>query len=197
MRSYQNYQDDYKDIPESDNSKGGRFNEISESQLAYGSMAPNSDVRFFSATTLREKCSICNSEIPCCEFGCSVYKDKVEMQVDECQHCIFGGEYCYTSEELTNKADYRKTIREFTVSDRQDIKYTYDDVDSMAESEEKLLLAFRFINEFFRYIGREDLLFRYKKSGRSYRVKFAGNEYEIASNKTVPEILEEVFQQAG
>ena len=193
MRVYR----EYKDIPESNGRKGGRFNEVSQAQLAYGSMAPGSDVRFFSSTTVREKCEACNSEIPCCEVECSIYEDKIEMEMDKCKHCIFGGAYCYTSEDLTNEINYRKSIREFTISDRQGNEYSYDDIDSMEENEEKLLIAFRFINEFFRYIGREDLIFRYKKSGRDYKVKFAGDDYEIPRDKTVPEILEEVFRRAG
>ena len=60
MRDYQ----DYKDVPETDGRKGGKFNKIGDSQLAYGSMAPRSDVRFFSSTTIREKCEACNSENP-------------------------------------------------------------------------------------------------------------------------------------
>ena len=191
------YQDNYKDVPETDGRKGGKFNKISDSQLAYGSMAPRSDVRFFSSTTIREKCEACNSEIPCCETDCSVYEDKIDMQMDECQHCIFGGAYCYTSEELTNEGNYRKSVREFTISDRQNREYTYDDIDNLPSGERKLLLSFRFINEFFRYIGREDLIFRYKKTGGNYKVKFAGDEYEIPRDKTVPEILEEVFRRAG
>lgn len=193
MRVYR----DYEDVPETDSSKGGKFNEISEAQLAYGSMASNSDVRFFSATTVREKCENCPGEIPCCEADCSVYEDKIDMQVNECRRCIFGGEYCYTAEELTNEADYRKSIKEFTIRDRQGNEYSYEDIDSMEEGEKKLLLAFRFINKFFRYIGRENLIFRYRKNGRKYEVKFADEEYEISRDKTVPEIFDKVFGYGG
>ena len=190
MRDYQ----DYKDVPETDGRKGGKFNKISDSQLAYGSMAPRSDVRFFSSTTLREKCEACNSEIPCCETDCSVYEDKIDMQVDECRHCIFGGSYCYTAEELTDEVNYRQSIREFAISDRQNREYTYDDIDNLPPGERKLLLSFRFINKYFRYLGREDLIFQYKKAGSEYRVKFVGSEFEVSRDQTVPEIFEQVWR---
>ncbi len=125
---------EYRDVPESDGAKGGKFNAVSENTMAYKSMAAENEVRFFSATTLREKCDHCTVDAPCCEARCSIFDDRKSMDVDECKYCPHGGDYCYTasSENLNSSYSHKKSLREFTISDRMDRDYTYDDIDKLA-----------------------------------------------------------------
>ncbi len=67
---------------------------------------------------------------------------------------------------------------------------------NLPPGEKKLLLSFCFVNEYFKYLGREELIFRYKKSGSNYRVKFAGEDFEVSRQKSVPEIFREIWQRA-
>ncbi len=186
----------YEAHPECDNSKAGKFNEISDTQMAYGSMAPDGNVMFYSTTTVREKCSLCEIEIPCCEAGCSVYEDKLAMlEADNyCEGCSFGGQYCYTSEELSSHSDTRRHIRDFTIKDHQGNVLSYDDIENLNDEELKLVLGFRFLNKFYRHIGREDLIFKYKKDRGKYIVLFGSEKYVFNAKTESRKIFETVWR---
>ena len=188
--------ENYEALPECDNSKAGKFNEISETKMAYGSMAPDGNVMFYSTTTVREKCCLCDINLPCCEADCSVYENKTNMiEVDDpCQGCEYGGQYCYTSKELDSHSDTRINIRDFTIKDHQGNVLSYDDIENLNDEELKLVLGFRFLNKFYRHIGREDLIFKYKKDRGKYIVLFGSEKYVFNAKTESRKIFETVWR---
>ena len=189
----------YDPHPESDNSKAGKFNEISETQKAYGSLAPDGNVMFYSTTTIREKCSLCDINLPCCQADCSIYEDKTNMiEVDDpCQSCEYGGQYCYTSKELDSHSDTRTNIRDFSIKDHQGKSWRYDDIDNLEDDELKLVLGFRFLNKFYRHIGKEAMLFKFKKDEGKYIVLFSNNKFEFRSNTDSRKIFETIWSYSA
>ena len=173
------------------------YNGINEKELAYSSLTPSGKESFYSVSTIREKCDQCDLESRCCEIGCEVFKDKVEMDLDNpCNYCVYESEVCYAANDIQLESDYRPAIREFKVRTRDGQVWSYDDIDQLQDKQLKLLLAMRFINDYLKAIGRDDLLFKYKQSQGQCEVEFIGSKYSFKGHVTALEVLEEAWPYA-
>ena len=78
------------------NNKSGVHNRINSSDLLYHSMSRRQI--YHSTTTVREKCRLCEIDIPCCESGCEIYQDKTKMNVEACKYCPHSeDDVCYAA----------------------------------------------------------------------------------------------------
>ncbi len=178
-------------------SRSGKYNSVNEEQLAYESLSPSGQERFYSTSTIREKCDQCDLEDRCCEVNCPVFEDKINMDLDNpCNYCIYDSEVCYAANEIDLESDYRPSIRDFKIRTNDDKVWSYDEIDQLQDKEMKLLLGLRFINKYFKAIGRGDLLFKYRQSKGIYHVEFIGLKYNLSSHISAFEVLEKAWPYA-
>lgn len=178
-------------------SRSGKYNSVGEEEMAYSSLTPSGKESFYSLSTVREKCDQCDLEDRCCEIACEVFEDKTEMNLDSpCSYCVYESEACYAAEDIKLESDYRPAIRDFNVSTKDGQVWSYDDIDELEDKELKLLLGMRFINEYLRAIGRDDLLFKYKQSEGKYHVEFMDSKYCLEGYLSALEVLEEAWLYA-
>ena len=161
---------------------------VSEEEMAYASLES-----FYSVSTVREKCDQCDLEGRCCEIGCEVFKDKVEMDLDNpCNYCVYESEVCYAADDIQLESDYRPAIREFKVTSDGKV-WSYSDIDQLEDKQLKLLLSMRFINNYFKAIGRFDLLFKYREAEGRCQVRFLGAKYSFKGHLPALVVLEKAW----
>ncbi len=177
-------------------SRSGKYNSVGEEEMAYSSLTPSGKESFYSVSTIREKCDQCDLEDRCCEIACEVFEDKVAMDLDSpCSYCVYESEVCYSANDIKLKSDYRLAIRKFKVTSDGKV-WSYSDIEQLEDKELKLLLGMRFINEYLRAIGRDDLLFKYKQSEGKCEVKFMDSRYCFKGHISALEVLEEAWHYA-
>lgn len=178
-------------------SRSGNYNSVGEEEMAYSSLSPSGKESFYSVSTIREKCDQCDLESRCCEVNCHIFKDKVEMDLDNpCNYCVYESEVCYAANDIQLESNYRQAIREFKVRTRDGKVWSYSDIEQLEDKELKLLLGMRFINMYLRAIGRGDLVFRYRESEGRCQVRFIGSKYSFKGHVTSLEVLEQSWPYA-
>ena len=178
-------------------SRSGNYNSVGEKEMAYSSLSPSGKEAFYSVSTVNEKCEGCYNYTRCCESNCQVFENKVAMGIESpCQFCSYDSPSCYAAKKINDSSDYRPAIREFKVRTRDGQVWSYDDIDQLQDKQLKLLLAMRFINDYLKAIGRDDLLFKYKQSQGQCEVEFIGSKYSFKGHVTALEVLREAWPYA-